>query len=322
MQLTIRPANTPQEYPAIAAVLEANNPGWGESAEELAYDDATRNPAHYHATLVAGVTQAATTALVGVAFIGHDQVAYREEVFQVDLQVQPDWQGRGVGKALYAAVLTQLAPMQPQALVTQTGHDEPRSIRFLTDRGFVESWRRVNSQLDATTFNFTPYTGLVERLQAQGITLQTYADLAADPDRLVKLYELDWALWQSIPYGQSVTKRPLAQFVAEVEHPNFLPDACFIALAGATFIGYSNLSMGDEGFNTEMTGVLPAYRGRGVATLLKLAGIRYAQAQGKPRLDTQNDAVNTAMVALNQKLGFVQTGATLRFVKQMQSTVA
>jgi RimJ/RimL family protein N-acetyltransferase len=101
-----------------------------------------------------------------------------------------------------------------------------------------------------------------------------------------------------------------------------LPDACFIALAGATFIGYSNLSMGDEGFNTKMTGVLPAYRSRGVATLLKVAGIRYEQAQGKPRLDTQNDAVNTAMVALNQKLGFVQTGATLRFVKQMQSTVA
>jgi RimJ/RimL family protein N-acetyltransferase len=62
---------------------------------------------------------------------------------------------------------------------------------------------------------------------------------------------------------------------------------------------------------------LPAYRGRGVAPLLKLAGIRYAQEQGKPRLDTQNDAVNTAMVALNQKLGFVQIGATLRFVKQM-----
>lgn len=43
---------------------------------------------------------------------------------------------------------------------------------------------------------------------------------------------------------------------------------------------------------------------------------------GKPRLDTQNDAVNTAMVALNQKLGFVQTGVTLRSVKPMQLTVA
>ncbi len=89
-----------------------------------------------------------------------------------------------------------------------------------------------------------------------------------------------------------------------------------------TFIGYSNLSMSDEGFNTEMTGVLPAYRGRGAATLLKLAGIRYVQAHGKPRLDTQNDAVNMAMMALNQKLGFIQTGVTLRFVKQMQSTAA
>ena len=36
MQLTIRPA--------IAAVLEEENPGWSQSAEELAYADATSEP--------------------------------------------------------------------------------------------------------------------------------------------------------------------------------------------------------------------------------------------------------------------------------------
>jgi len=320
MEYIIRLANRPEDYPAIAAVLEAENPGWGESAEELAYDDATRNPAHYHATLVAEVRQTSAPVLIGVAFVGHEALTYQEQAFHLNLRVPPAWQGQGVGKALYDAVLELLAPRQPQELVAQVWHTHPRAARFLTDRGFVETWQRVDRMLDATAFDFTPYAELAARLRSQGITLKTYAELATDPDRLAKLYELDWAHWQSIPYGRGVTKRPLGQFVADIEHPNFLPDACFIALDGGQFVGYSNLSVTDEGFNTEMTGVLPAYRGRGVGTLLKLAGIRYAQEQGKPRLDTQNDAVNVAMVALNQKLGFVQTGATLRFVKQMPTS--
>jgi len=68
------------------------------------------------------------------------------------------------------------------------------------------------------------------------------------------------------------------------------------------FIGYSNSSATDEGFSTEMTGVLRAYRGGGVATLLKLYGIQHAQMHGNGRLFTVNDAVNTAVLALNQKL--------------------
>lgn len=316
MQLTIRPATIPQDYPAIAAVLEEENPGWGQSAEELAYADATCDPNHYHATLVAEETSGAAPLLVGVAFIGHDPVAYQEHTFYLNLRVRPAWQGRGVGKALYDALCQLLAPRQPQELVALVWQDHPRTPRFLRERGFEETWRRVDWMLDATTFDFAPYGVLEESLQTRGIFIKSYAELVDDPERLTKLYELDWALWQSIPYGQAVTKRTLAQFAAEVNHPHFLPAACFVALADGHYIGYSSLSMTDIGFNTEMTGVLPAYRGYGVATLLKVYGIRYAVAQGKPHLDTQNDAINEGMIALNQKLGFVQTGATLRFVKR------
>lgn len=50
----------------------------------------------------------------------------------------------------------------------------------------------------------------------------------------------------------------------------------------------------EEGYNIDMTGVLRPYRGRGVATLLKLRGIRYAQAHGNRPLYTVNDSANTA----------------------------
>jgi RimJ/RimL family protein N-acetyltransferase len=56
-----------------------------------------------------------------------------------------------------------------------------------------------------------------------------------------------------------------------------------------------------------------------VATLLKLCAIRYAQEAGVQRLWTVNDAVNTGIIALNRKLGFQQTGAMLRYTRQMQT---
>lgn len=321
MPHTIRPAHLPDEYPAIVAVLAAENPAWSATAAELAHDDATRDAALHHATFVAFAETAAGSLMVGVAFVGHDTLAHRLGKFEVNLRVRPEWQGLGVGKALYAALIDHLAPFAPEELVAVVWHKAERAIRFLAERGFVEAWRRVDWVLDVPSFDFAPYAGLAERLQQERISIQPYADLAVDPDRLAKLHELDWAIWQSIPYGQTVSKRTLAQFIAqEIDHPKFIAEACFIAVKDGEYIGYSNLIESDGGFSTEMTGVLCTWRGRGIATALKFAGIRYAQAYNAKLLDTQTDAINHPMIALNRKLGFVEEGANLRFVKKVELT--
>lgn len=319
MNISIRSANFPQDYASIAAVLEAENPGWAATAEELAHEDTGRDPLYHRAVFVAEEIGGDEAFMIGVAFVGHDTLAYRQGKFTLNLRVRPGWQGRGVGKALYQAVLDHLVPFAPQELCSDVWHAHPRAPRFLMDRGFVEAWRRIDSYLEVTNFDFRPYEGLEGNLSAEGIEIKTYAELVDDPKRLMKLYELDWALWQDIPYGQAVAKRTLAQFAAEeVNHPNYLPDACFIAVTGSEFIGYSNLIEIEEGFDTPMTGVLRPYRGRGVATLLKLYGIRYVQEYGNRRLWVANDVVNAAMLALNEKLGFVRGGANIRFAKQME----
>jgi mycothiol synthase len=319
MNLTIRPANLPQDYAAIAAVLLAENSGWAATAEDLAYDDASRDPRYHHAAFVAEAAEHDQTLLVGVAFTDLDKLALGKGRFELNIRVHPDWQGRGVGKALYQAAIDHLAALAPRQITAMVWHAHPRAARFLIDRGFAEAWRRLDSRLDLADFDWTPYAGLEEQLKSLGIQVKTYVELADDPDRLTKLYELDWALWQDVPYGQPVVQRTLEQFAAaEVNHPEYLPDACFIALKDAEFIGYSNLLAGEDGYSTDMTGVLQPYRGKGVATLLKLRGIRYAQEHGKSKLWVVNDSVNAAMLGLNAKLGFVREGANVRYLKVIE----
>lgn len=316
MNIAIRPASLPQHYAPIASVLAAESPGWAANAAELAYEDAARDPRYHHAAFVAEAIEHGQALMVGVGFVDLDTLALGQGRYGLNLRVHPDWQGRGVGRALYQAAMAHLAALAPREITAMVWEAHPRAARFLTERGFVETWRRVDSRLEVSSFDWAPYAGLEQRVGALGVRLATYAELEDDLQRLPKLYELDRALWQDVPYGQAVVPRTLEQFAAaEVDHPEYLPDACFIALKNGQFVGYSNLLEADDGYNTDMTGVLPAYRGRGVATLLKLHGIRYALEHGNRPIYTVNDSVNTPMLALNKKLGFVPIGANLRFVK-------
>jgi RimJ/RimL family protein N-acetyltransferase len=165
-------------------------------------------------------------------------------------------------------------------------------------------------------FDFSPYNGLEERLNAQGIRIVTYADLADNPDRERKLHALDFALLQDMPFGESQTEVPLEQFVAEtILAPGFLPEACFIARSGQEWIGYSNLRKMGDFYGVQMTGVRPAWLGRGIATLLKLRGVAYSIAHDQLKLATTNDAENHAMFVINRRMGFQEVGAMLRYKK-------
>ena len=130
MHFAVRPAHLPADYPAIAAVLHAEWSG-ADTAEDLAYADAHREPQYHHATFVAEALRGTEPLLVGVAFVGHDTLAHRAGKFAMNLRVNPDWQGQGAGKALYllssfggvGAVLTRMLTTGdvPVAL-TAAGH--------------------------------------------------------------------------------------------------------------------------------------------------------------------------------------------------------
>ena len=76
---------------------------------------------------------------------------------------------------------------------------------------------------------------------------------------------------------------------------------------GGEAVGYASL-MFAPGSTTiawhDMTAVRPAFRGRGIATVLKKATIAWAIAHGVETLETGNDEANAPMRAVNLALGY------------------
>ena len=52
------------------------------------------------------------------------------------------------------------------------------------------------------------------------------------------------------------------------------------------------------------TGVIPAFRGRGIGLAMKQRSLSWAAAAGITRVITQNDATNAPMLAINARLGY------------------
>ena len=86
----------------------------------------------------------------------------------------------------------------------------------------------------------------------------------------------------------------------------FRADTQLLAGHGDHWVGLSAIAFYPEdnyAFNA-FTGVLPEYRGRGLATVLKLHAIRLARKLGARYIRTSNDSQNAPMLAVNRKLGY------------------
>ncbi len=323
MNLTIRQANFPDDAPSIVRVLNAESMGWLMTPEELEHQETTPDPEFHRMMLVAEDASLNEERIVGIASAEHEPAAHQEGKFKVDVCVHPDARGCGIGSRLYDALMSHFDSIMPRELQAVTREENAPAIRFAARRGFVELWRRINFRLDVSHFDFAPYSGLGEHINALGLEVKTYVELEGDPTRLEKLYALDWALYQDVPFGNVITKMSREEFEKEwTGNPGFIPEACFIVMAADQFVGYSNLmrSGSNDYWWIVMTGVLPEYRGNGVGTLLRLYDIRYARDHDASEIHTVNDSGNANMIALNMKMGFEREGTTIRFVKRMAHT--
>lgn len=120
-----------------------------------------------------------------------------------------------------------------------------------------------------------------------------------------RLFELSMMLSRDVPHPEGIPEFTLEDFQQFATMPGFRPDGLFILADGERWVGLSGvLCLEGRPAYTYFTGVDRDYRGRGLATALKLATIEFVQRLGIAAMRTNNDTVNYPMVAVNEKLGY------------------
>jgi GNAT superfamily N-acetyltransferase len=241
--------------------------------------------------------------------------------FWIYVQVHPDHQRKGYGKAVYDHVVGVLSEKKPTILDSWTREDKTDAISFLTQRGYEQVMRGQNSRLTLAAFDPSGFADVVERVSESGIRIVTLAELREnDPEWRKKLYELDWLLSLDVPEIDEPKKREFEVYCRQTfDKPTFFPEAFFVALDGDEYVGVSMLELNladPTKLQTDLTGVVRSHRRRGIATALKVRSLSKAKTTEAQYVDTDNEEKNP-MYTLNVKLGFEPTPGWLHMRKTM-----
>lgn len=313
--MRIRPARIETDIPAVTRLINGyeTNPVTDEQVRGWFLKT---GPGRITLRLVA-VDDA--DAVCGYAQANHEAAA-PEHQFYVWQAVDPVWRRRGIGAALWDALLSFLREQGAARLTSEVKENDLTSQAFAAQRGFRTDRQSFHSTLDLQSFDETPYLPALADLEARGIRFCALADFPDTPETRRKLYDLNLTNVLDIP---GVTSSPwtFEDFEKSViEAPWFDRSGQLLAVDGSQWIGLCAVSLNPEAgsaYNLH-TGVLSTYRGQKIAQSLKVIAARYARARGALTLGTHNDSQNVPILAINRKMGYQPQSGIYLLVRDLE----
>jgi GNAT superfamily N-acetyltransferase len=291
------------DYPAYARIASVAE---GEAIDPAAARAADGRWDHRRYERLRVVAVDEEDAPLGYGEIRHEPSRFDPGRYFVRLGVDTGSRRRGVGAAIWERLGTELATRHAEIACLWAG-DATACQAFIMKRGFVEV-TRTYAQVLAVASAPLPTPALEERVTSTGITVTTLTALrdALGEDALEAAWDLHSACRLDHAALGRATPEPLVEWLARnVTDAAALPDAYFVALDGARSVGVSSVRReGDDTLRAGITGVLPAYRRRGIARLLKLRVHAWARAHGFSEIHTTTTRENAAMLGLNDSLGY------------------
>jgi mycothiol synthase len=224
--------------------------------------------------------------IVGVGFAGPSQSPERTAL---EVRVLEEFRRRGIGAELLGALLAHASELGPEWVSGMVGEDDAGSVEWVQRRGFEEYGRQVELARQVRDDE-------EQVTQPPGIEITELRD-----EHMEGAYAVAVECFPDMPVSPPITAAPFDEWLEE-EVPG---PVTFVALDGEQVVGYAALIDRIEGLAEHgLTAVLRSHRGRGIATALKQAQLRWASDHGYRELATWTQDGNAAMQAVNLKLGY------------------
>jgi GNAT superfamily N-acetyltransferase len=318
LSLQLRPFTpTDADYEAVVAVRNAALPDYRDTPDDWRHWDEFRPDFCKWERWIAEIDG----VVVASGGFYHISGMFHPQKFWIDGFVHPDYQGRGVGQALYARLIERLAPFNPIALRTEAREDHAAANHILRKQGYEEEMKFWESRLDVAAFDPAPFGDAEMRVRDRAIEIVTLRDLMERGESYQRpLYEALVEMQRDVPRPDEYTPTPFEAWLKAVlgDH-NLLPEGYFIAMHQGQIAGVSQLWNGAEAgvLYTGLTATRRDYRRMGIALALKVRAIAFAKQRGAREIRTGNETRNRAMLSINEALGFVKQPVWISFVKQL-----
>ncbi|GAA4782803.1 GNAT family N-acetyltransferase [Streptomyces ziwulingensis] len=248
--------------------------------------------------------------VIGTAQIGLVRDSPEPGQAYLNVHVRPDRLRRGAGGLLVRVAEEYLAAEGATKLLSWV-LDTPADRGFAERHGYREGRSAHFLRLDLAHGTLPP----LEPPPA-GVALRTAADWADDPR---PLFALDAETTADEPSDVATEFTDYAAWVAETwRHPLLDRDLTTVAVVDGRPAAFT-AAYTDDGtrYATAMTGTARAFRGRGLAKLVKNASLHRARAAGRTEAFTGNDTGNGPMLAVNKWCGYEIRATEVRHVREI-----
>jgi GNAT superfamily N-acetyltransferase len=251
-----------------------------------------------------------------VAVAGDAVVAYGNAIhepanpvgyFQLDVVVDGPVRRRGLGSRLLADVEQYACAHGATHLAATIPAEGEAGLAFAGRHGYAVERRVFQSFLDPAQAD----PALLTAPAPPGIQVTSLAGLGDTVEARRALWDVHERTVPDMPGARVTRRRPYEEFERAVLLRRwFRPAGAFLAAdvdaPGAPWVGLAIVGYYAEtnSLNHTFTGVLAAWRGRGVASALKRAAIGYAREIGAAYLRAGNDSANAPMLAINERYGY------------------
>ena len=247
--------------------------------------------------------------------------------YRLFLVTDPNWLKLGVGDLVLERLMNDLREANAVTVSCREYASQTELLAFLNERGFKETDRVLDLRLKVADADVSLFLSVVKRVRERGITISSLAEERQRDSRCVeKLHELTTTLRDEDP-GRAPFAPPgynAREALLWLKMPYVLPDAYFIARHGDQYVGVSDVSLFEAlpgGLTQGFTGVLGEYRRQGIATSLKMREIEYARNHSYKIIQSFNRPGQSAVLALNQKLGFQVLSGNVTLEKCLREVI-